>query len=470
MANRIGYKNISVWWTDIKEAIAGSERDFTEIPLGKAVFLLAVPMVLEMVMESVFAVVDIFFVSKLGSEAVAAVGITESVMTLVYALAFGMSMATTALVSRRIGEKKPHEASAEAWHAIVTALAVSLLIAIPGAIYAPHLLELMGASDRVVGEYSIFTSIMLGGNAIVMLLFVCNAIFRGAGDAAIAMRVLWIGNIINIILDPILIFGWGPIPAFGIAGAAIATTTGRGIAVIYQLYVLFGGNSRVHLRGISYRIELHRIKHLISISLGGIAQSLIATVSWLLMMRFISRFGSQVVAGYTIAIRIIIFALLPSWGLSNAASTLTGQNLGAGRVDRAERAIWKVSWINFIGMGILGVVLAIWPAFFIGLFTGESEVVLEGAEALRVISYGFAFYGLGMVMTQAFNGAGDTRTPTLVNIIAFWLIEIPLAWYLSSRTGLNQAGVFYGIIVAESSLAIIAFFLFRQGRWKFENV
>jgi putative MATE family efflux protein len=469
----ISRKNIEIikrWWIDIKEAVAGSERDFTEIPLGKAVFLLAVPMVLEMVMESVFAIVDIFFVSKLGAEAVAAVGITESIMTLVYALAFGISMATTALVSRRIGEKRPDEAAVEAWHAIVTALVVSLLIAVPGVLFAKDILRLMGASALLIDKYSVFTTIMLGGNVIVMLLFVCNAVFRGTGDAAIAMRVLWLGNIINILLGPVLIFGWGPFPKMGIAGAAVATSIGRGIAVAYQLYVLLGGNARVSLRKIKWQIDLKRIHHLITISLGGIAQSIIGTISWLLMMRLISRFGSQVVAGYTIAIRIIVFALLPSWGLSNAASTLTGQNLGAGQVGRAEKAIWAVSLINFIGMGLIGAVLSIWPHYFVSFFSNDALVIENGAMALRIISYGFAFYGLGMVMTQAFNGAGDTRTPTFVNIIAFWMIEIPLGWFLSTQTSMLSSGVYYSIIIAESCLTIIAFFLFRRGKWKLEKV
>jgi putative MATE family efflux protein len=459
------------FWSDVKESIAGSDRDFTDIPIRKAVFLLAVPMVLEMVMESVFAVVDIFFVSQWGgAEAVAAVGITETIMTLVYAIAFGLSMATTALVSRRIGEKRPQEASVQAVQAIITALAISFLIAIPGLFYAKDLLRLMGASETVLEHYSGYATIMLGGNAIVMLLFVCNAVFRGAGDAATAMRVLWIGNLLNVILDPLLIFGWGPIPSLGIEGAAIATTIGRGVAVIYQLYVLIRGNARVNIRNASFVPNFKYIGHLLNISIGGIAQSLIATISWLFMMRLVAHFGSLAVAGYTIAIRIMIFALLPSWGLSNAASTLAGQNLGAKRPDRAEKAVWQVARINFITMGLIGVLLAIWPGAVIGLFTADIGIIEVGIPSLRIMAYGFAFYALGMAVVQAFNGAGDTRTPTLVNIIAFWVIEIPLAWFLSTKTELGLDGVFYGIVIAESCLTIIAVVLFMRGTWKNQKV
>jgi putative MATE family efflux protein len=462
-----GSKNFFV---DLKEALAGSERDYTEIPLRKAVFFLAIPMVLEMIMESVFAVIDIFFVSKLGADAVAAVGITESVLTLVYAIAFGLSMATTAIVSRRIGEKHPKEASVEAWQAILTGLFAALVLSIPGALLAKPMLQLMGASPAVVEEFSIYTILMFGSNMVIMLLFINNAIFRGAGDAAIAMKVLVMGNIINIILDPILIFGLGPIPAMGIAGAATATIIGRGLAVIFQFYILFKGTSRINLKEISHRPDRKKILHLLKISLGGIAQSIIATSSWIFMMRLITRYGSHVVAGYTIAIRIVIFALLPSWGLSNAASTLTGQNLGAGKPERAESAVWKVGWINFFVLGIIGLLFAMYPHAFIRLFTADEAIINSGAISLRIVSYGFAFYGLGMVMVQAFNGAGDTRTPTYINIIAFWLIEIPLAWALSMPLGQQEQGVYYGIIIAESSLTILAAILFKQGRWKKEIV
>ncbi|MFT3740849.1 MAG: MATE family efflux transporter [Breznakibacter sp.] len=466
----MGKGNWRKLWSDVKESISGSERDFTDIPMGKAILLLAVPMVLEMVMESVFAVVDIFFVSKLGADAVAAVGLTESVMTLVYAVAFGLGLATTALVSRRVGEKKPKEAARQAVQAIITALAVSALIAVPGVVFSDELLLLMGASTQLVENYGNYAAIMLGANGIVMLLFVCNAVFRGAGDAAMAMRVLCIGNLVNIVLDPLLIFGIGPFPEMGVAGAAVATNIGRGLAVLYQLYVLFWGKARVDISKVSFKPSFKHIRHLLNISLGGIAQSLIATLSWIFMMRLISRFGSSAVAGYTIAIRIIVFALLPSWGLSNAASTLAGQNLGANRPERAEKAVWSVARINFICMGLIGLVLIIWPRLFFSVFTGDQAIIDAGIPCLRIVSYGFAFYAAGMVMTQAFNGAGDTRTPTWINIIAFWIIEIPLAWLLSVHLEWNQHGVYYGIVIAESSLTVIALFMFMKGNWKKQQI
>lgn len=459
-----GTTRIKRIWLEIVEAIKGSDRDFTQIPLRNAVFLLAVPMVIEMIMESIFALVDIYFVSKLGADAVATVGITESLLTLIYAVAFGLSAATTALVARRIGEKHPKEASKEASQAIITTIVLSVLIMIPGVIFAQDLLQIMGASSHSVQHHATYPAIMLGGNLIIILLFINNAIFRGAGNAAIAMKVLIIGNAINIILDPILIH------KFGIAGAAIATNIGRGTAVIYQLYILFTGKSRVNLKGMSFMPDWKRIVHILNISIGGIAQSLIATMSWVFLMRIIARYGSQAIAGYTIAIRIIIFTILPSWGLSNAASTLAGQNLGADRPDRAEKAVWRIALINLIGLSIIGVILALFPHKFISFFTDDAEVIKHGALSLRIISYGFSFYGVGMVMTQAFNGAGDTRTPTRINFVAFWLIEIPLAWFLSTNTNLEEEGVYYAIIIAESFMALYALLLFRQGKWKNKKV
>jgi putative MATE family efflux protein len=409
------HKNLTKLWRNLIEAIKGSSQDYTQIPLKKAIFLLAIPMVLEMVMESIFAVVDIYFVARLGADAIATVGITESVITVIYAISFGLSMATTALVSRRIGEKKPEEASKEALQAILTGLMVALVIAIPGAIYAADILQLMGAAPVIVDRYSSYTAILFGGNVVIILLFINNAIFRGAGDAAIAMRVLWIANGLNVILDPMLIFGIGPFPELGIAGAAIATNIGRGIAVSYQLWILWKGMGRIRLRNLPLKPDWKRIRHLAHISLGGIGQSLIATSSWIFLVRILSRFGSEVVAGYTIAIRVILFSLLPSWGLSNAASTLVGQNLGANRSDRAEKAVWSVARINMIFLGCLSLFFIFIPGAFIRLFEASPEVHEIGMMCLRIVSYGFVFYGLGMVMIQAFNGAGDTRTPTKVN-------------------------------------------------------
>ncbi len=463
-------RTLSSIWKDFKEALGGSSQDYTKIPLGKAVFLLAVPMVLEMIMESVFAVVDIFFVGKLGADAVATVGITESVLTVVYAIAFGLSMATTALVSRRIGEKKAKDAGKEGMQAILAGVFVALLIALPGVFFAKDLLQLMGASPVITEEFSSYTSIMFGGNLVIMLLFINNAIFRGAGDAAIAMRVLWIANGLNIVLDPLLIFGIGPFPEMGIAGAAVATNIGRGVAVIYQLYILFNGKGRVNLKGLPIRIDWKRITHLMNISKGGIAQSLIATSSWIFMVKIISNFGSEAVAGYTIGIRIIIFALLPSWGLSNAAATLVGQNLGAREPKRAEKAVWGVARINMIFLGGLSVLFIIFPGWFVGFFIDDPVVYKAGVDCLRIVSYGFAFYGIGMVMIQAFNGAGDTRTPTRINIFTFWMIEIPLAYALAMIIGMQETGVFYAIIIAEACMTLLAAYLFKKGRWKKEAV
>ena len=453
-------------WQDVKEAIAGTERDFTNTSLGKAIFILSVPMVLEMVMESVFAVVDIFFVSKLGPDAVATVGLTESAMTVVYALGIGLSMATTALVSRRIGEKNAKEAGVVAFQAILLGIFLSLIIAIPGVLFSKQFLSLMGASEKMVEKGYLFPMVMFGGNAVIMLLFIINAVFRSSGDAAISMRVMWFANIINLILDPLLIFGIGPFPELGIMGAAVATTTGRGIAVLYQFYLLFKGNHRIRLYFNSLKIKLDVILKLIKISGGGILQNLIATSSWILMVRIISASGSDALAGYTIAIRIIIFLLLPAWGLSNAASTLVGQNLGAKKPDRAEKSVWVTGYVNMIFMGSLGLLLFIFPEFWIRIFISDTLVVENGVLALRIISTGFVFYALGMVMMQGFNGSGDTLTPTKINFFCFWLFEIPLAWFLAIALKMGITGASLAIVTAESLLALIALLLFRKGKWK----
>jgi len=458
------------FFKDIKEAIAGTDQDFTEGKLGRAIFLLSIPMVLEMVMESIFAVVDIYFVSRLGADAIATVGITESLITLIYAIAVGLSMATAALVSRRIGEKKPVEAANASFQGILAGFLASLVIAVPGAIFATDLLLLMGMSAEVSAGLSSYTAIMLGGNMVIMLLFIINAVFRSAGDAAISMRVLILANSINIVLDPLLIFGWGPIPELGIAGAAIATNIGRGIAVIYQLYLLFRGNGRIKLFWNKVKVDFAVMAKLIRISLGGIGQVVIATSSWIAMVRIISVFGNEIVAGYTIAIRIIIFTLLPSWGISNAAATLVGQNLGAKKPERAERAVWLTGRINLGLMGFIGIVLAIFPEFFMRIFIHDPAVVNPGAQSLRIISIGFLAYGMGMVLIHAFNGAGDTTTPTWINIIAFWLLEIPLAYFLAIPFGVGEQGVFLSIVVAETLLTIIAYFMFKRGKWKENKV
>jgi len=456
--------------TDIKEAIAGTEQDFTSGSLKRAIFLLSVPMVLEMVMESVFAVVDIYFVSKLGADAVATVGITESVITLVYAIGIGLSMATTALVSRRIGEKNPEGAAKAAFQSILTGFIVSMVIAVPGVIFSSRLLQLMGASEEIYTSMSGYTSIMLGGNVVIMLLFIINAVFRSAGDAAISMRVLWIANIINLILDPMLIFGIGPFPELGVTGAAIATNIGRGLAVVYQFYLLFSGKRRVRLRMRNITIDIPTINKLVKLSLGGIGQNIIATSSWIGLMRIVSVFGSEAIAGYTIAIRIIIFTLLPSWGISNAAATLVGQNLGAKKPERAEKAVWFTGKVNMIFMGIVSLFLILFPTAFIRLFIDDVNVLISGALSLRIISFGFIGYGLGMVLVQALNGAGDTVTPTKINFFCFWLLEIPLAYLMALKSGYGETGVYYAIIVAETVMTIAAYFMFKRGKWKLKQV
>lgn len=451
---------------DLREAIAGTERDFTSEKLSRAIFLLSVPMVLEMAMESIFAIADIFFVARLGSGTVAVVGITESLMTLIYALGIGLGTAATAVISRRIGEKNPEEACRSAGQAIITGAFLSIFLAIPALIFYRKVLSLMGLDPQVIRDYGAFTAIITGGNIVIMLLFINNAIFRSSGDAAISMRVLWFANILNIILDPLLIFGYGPIPALGIKGAAIATSTGRGLAVLYQFYLLFRTNHRISLKLHHLKPDWTIIRNLVRMASGATGQHLIATSSWIFLVRIISMFGNQVVAGYTIAIRIMVFMLLPSWGISNATSTLVGQNLGANRPDRAERSVWITGYINMIFLGAIGIVLALIPGSFIRLFIHEPEVVQYGADALRIMSYGFVAYGLGMVMVNTLNGAGDTVTPTWINLFCYWMVEIPAAYLLAVAAGLKENGVFISIVIAETAMTLSAFYFFRKGKWK----
>jgi putative MATE family efflux protein len=455
---------------DIRESVSGTEQDYTEGRLSRAILLLAIPAVLEMIMESIFVIVDIFFVSKLGSDAVATVGLTESMITIVYAISIGLATATTSIVSRRIGEKNPEGASKAAFQAIITGIAVSLVIGIPGAIFAKQLLGAMGASGEIVRQMSGYTTIVLGGNIVIMLLFIINAIFRSAGDAAVAMRVLWVGNIINIVLDPCLIFGLGPFPELGVKGAAIATTTGRGIAVLYQFMILFFGNKRISLSVRHLGIDLKVIVKLLKLSFGSIGQNLIGTSSWIALVRIISVFGSEVVAGYTIAIRIISFTILPSWGISNAAATLVGQNLGAKKPERAERAVMITGWVNMILLGMVGLIYVLFPEPFIKLFIHDPVVIKAGTECLRIVSIGFISYGFGMVLVNSLNGAGDTSTPLKINIFAFWMLEIPLAWFLSIRSGMEEQGVFTAIVIAETVMTITAFIIFKRGKWKLKEV
>ena len=455
---------------NVKEAVSGTEQDFTEGKLSRAILLLSIPAVLEMVMESVFVIVDIYFVSKLGADAVATVGITESMVTIIYAIAIGLGTATTSLVSRRIGEKNPDAASVVAFQAILTGLIISVIIGLPGALLSKKFLSLMGASKPIIEGMSGYTRIMLGGNIVIMMLFIINAIFRSAGDAAVAMKVLWIGNIINIILDPCLIFGLGPFPHMGVTGAAIATNIGRGTAVLVQFYLLFFGKKRIQLSAKHLVVNFKIMLKLMKLSFGSIGQNLIGTTSWIALVRIISIFGSEVVAGYTIAIRIIGFTILPSWGISNAASTLVGQNLGAKKPERAERSVWVTGWVNMILLSVIGLILVIFPETFIRMFISNENVIRSGVPALRIISIGFVAYGLGMVLVNSFNGAGDTSTPLKINIFAFWFVEIPLAWLLALKAGLREEGVFIAIVIAESLMTLIAWIIFRRGKWKLKVV
>jgi putative MATE family efflux protein len=457
-------------WATVRLAIAGGEQDFTTGPIGRAIVLLSIPMVLEMVMESVFAVTDVFFVSRLGVNAVATVGFTEAMICIVYAIAVGLSLATTAMVARRIGEKDREGAAVAAVQAIAVGVAISAVIAVPGAIFAKELLRMMGGMADLVAEGHGYTAVLIGGNATIMLLFIINAVFRGAGDAAIAMRVLWVANGINIVLDPCLIFGIGPFPEMGVTGAATATTIGRGIGVLMQLWILFRGSSRIKLYLSRLTLNFKVMLNLLRVSVGGIMQFLIGTSSWVALVRIIGHFGADAVAGYTIAIRIIIFAIMPSWGVANAAATLVGQNLGARQPERAETSVWRAGLYNMLFLVALAIIFIVFAEQLVRLFTSDPEVVAYGVDCLRFVSYGYGFYAYGMVMVQAFNGAGDTRTPTIINFFCYWLFQIPLAYLLAHHTSLEAIGVFLAITIAESFIAVAGILVFRRGKWKEKEI
>jgi putative MATE family efflux protein len=440
--------------------------DYTQGSLGRAMVLLAVPMMLEMVMESLFAVVDVYFVSSLGASAVATVGLTESLLTLVYAVGIGLSMGATALIARRIGEKDPKAAADAAVQCVLVALAASVPFAIGGIFFAKDLLRLMGADPWALEHGYRYTVWMLGGNAVIMMIFILNAVFRGAGDAAIAMRVLWLANGINIVLDPALIFGWGPFPAMGIEGAAVATNIGRGVGVLLQLVVLFRGAKHIRVLLSQVRVHPEAMMRLVRTSLGGIGQFIIATSSWVGLVRIMAEFGSEAVAGYTIAVRIFIFTVLPSWGLSNAAATLVGQNLGAQQPERAERSVWITGWVNMAFLLVVSVVYVSFSESLVRIFTDDPAVIAGGAEALRIWAYGYPIFSWAMVMPQAFNGAGDTMTPTRINFFCFWLFEIPLAYLLALELGVGATGVYWSVVSAESLAGLVGIVLFRRGKWK----
>ena len=457
-------------WASIREAVRGSHQDFTSGSLNRAILLLAIPMVLEMVLESLFAVVDVFWVGRLGADAVATVGLTESLLLMVFAIGMGVSLSTTAMVARRIGEKDPEDAAVAAVQAILLGLGVSVAIGLPCLIFAPNLLRLMGASPAIVSLGTGYARIALGGSGIVLMLFLNNAIFRGAGDAAIAMRLLWVSNIINLILDPCLIFGLGPFPHLGVTGAALATFTGRSIGVIYQFYRLLRGTERIHILARQIRLNLGVLVRLARVSVTGVVQFAIAQTSWIGLVRIVSMFGADAVAGYTIAIRIMIFAILPSWGLSNAAATLVGQNLGARHPERAETSVWRTGLYNVLFLGSLGVVFILFANPIVRIFSNDPTVVALAASALRILSYGNIGYAYGMVMLQAFNGAGDTITPTVVNFFGFWLFEIPLAYWLAITDRLHSRGVYWSIVIAEGFIAAASIILFRRGTWKRQQI
>lgn len=453
-------------WQQLKDAINGSGADYTQIPIGKAIFLLAVPMILELIMESTFAVVDIYFVGTLGPSAVATVGLTETYLFLLYSIGIGLSMAVTAIVARRIGEKHKDEAGLTAVQSIFLAVAVSVPFAIAGIFFAKDLLALMGADAWTLEHGYRYMQWMLGGNVVIMLLFIINAIFRGAGDAAIAMRVLWIANAINIVLDPVLILGLGPFPALGVEGAAIATTIGRGVGVLVQLRVLFKGGKHIKVLRSQLYVHWETVRNIARTSLGGVGQMIVAMTSWIFVMRIIAEFGSQAVAGATIALRIMMFTMMPAWGMSNAVATLVGQNLGAQRPDRAERSVWLTGFWNMVFLVGVSVAYFLFSDRLVGIFTEDPEVIAVGAKWLTIVSYSYFVYAWWMVSVQAFNGAGDTVTPTKINLVFFWLIQIPLAYLMAKVFNFGHTGVFWAIFASETGVGLFTLWLFTRGKWK----
>lgn len=458
------------FWQVVRLALKGQHLDYTSVPLNRAVLLLAVPMVLEMIMESLFAVVDVFWVSRLGSDAIAVVGLTESVMTLIYAVAIGISIAATAIVARRIGEQDPERASQAAGQILLLGVTCSAAIGLVLSYFASDILRLMGASDSVVSLGTDFARVMLGCNVTVFMIFLINAVFRGAGDAVLAMRTLWLANALNIVLGPFFIFGWGPFPELGVTGAAVATNIGRGIGVLYQLWHLAGFHSRVQVRLRHLKPVWLDLQAIMSTAGTGILQLLIGTTSWVGLFKILAAFGSTALAGYTIAMRIVVFALMPAWGLANAGATLVGQNLGAGKPERAEQAIWIATRFNMMFLGVVGLVFVLGSGPLVRLFTDDPAVLEHGIRALWIVSLAFPLYAAGMCLEAAFNGAGDTWTPTRLNFFCFWLGQIPLAWLLADFFELGPLGVFIAVPIGFSALALWSLVLFRRGRWKQQQV
>ncbi|GJM12581.1 MAG: MATE family efflux transporter [Pseudohongiella sp.] len=454
-------------WLVIRQAMTGdSEIDYTEGSIGRVTLILAIPMILEMAMESVFAVVDIFFVAGLGTAAVATVGLTEAMITLLYAVAIGLSMGTTAMIARRIGEKDAEAASLAAGQAIWIGVLVSVIVGLIGIFYARNILVLMGADEAVLESGETYTRIMFGSCFTIVFLFLINAIFRGAGDAAIAMRALTLANCINIVLDPCLIYGYGPFPELGLKGAAIATNIGRGVGMLYGLYYLLGGGGRIHLHVKNLVLQIPVIIALVRISVGGVAQFLVSTASWVFLVQIVSGFGSAAVAGYTIAVRIVMFSILPAWGLSNAAATLVGQNLGAGQPERAEESLWHIVKYNALYMGFASVLMLLFTRSIVHFFTDEPEVVNYAVQCLTIFAIAFVPWGAGMAIIQAFNGAGDTMTPTWINVLCFWVVQVPLAYFLALIMGFGPLGVFWAVFASDILTGIVGYLVFRRGKWK----
>lgn len=467
MSRTVSNHKASSVFSIIKKSLSGEAYDYTSGSLRRAVVLLAIPMIIEMGMESVFAIVDIFFVGKLGKHAVSTVGLTESVLTIVYSLAIGLSMAATAVVARRIGEKNPGEASRSAVQSLIIAAVLIALVTVTGMVFAPDILRLMGAEPETIAHGVAYTRIMFGSSLSIILLFMINGIFRGAGNASIAMKSLGLANLFNILLCPLLINGWGPVPALGLTGAAVATAVGRTIGVVYQLYNLFGGKSVVQLNLHSFKADKIIIRSMLKIAWPATVQFIIGSCSWIFMAKLVAQTGhSAASAGYQTALRIIMFFILPAWGISNASATLVGQNLGAREFERAENAVYTTAKYNAVFMFVVSLLFFTGADAIASVFANTEEVRQFVTMALRIISTGYIFYGVGMVMTSALNGAGDTKTPTVINICCFWLFQIPLAYLLAKYFELGPKGVFLSIPIAETAITISAYILFRKGKWK----
>jgi putative MATE family efflux protein len=454
------------FWSTVADALRGAHHDYTQGSIPRAIVLLAIPMVLEMALESVFAVVDAFWVGHIGPTALATVGLTESMLSIMYAVDLGLAMGATALVARRIGEGDAEGAAESAGQAIIVGIVAAIVLGLIGGIFAPQLLALLGADKNVIAQGSSFTRVMLGGSGCILFLFLFNAIFRGAGDAAIAMRVLWFANIINLILDPCFILGLGPFPRLGVTGAAVATTIGRSAGALFALSRLVRPGHRITLRRRHLKFDSAVMGRLLRVSGNGAFQAFIGSASWIGLVRIMSLFGSEVLAGYVVSIRLVIFALLPSWGLGNAAATMVGQALGSRQPDRAEKAVWLASGYDCAVLSLIGLVFAVFAHPLVSVFTSDPISLQTGATSLRIIALGFPLYAYGMVVTQSFNGAGDTWTPTMINLGVFWVFEIPLAYFLAVTSHVGPSGVFIALTVAFCALAVVSILLFRRGRWK----